>query len=258
MPSPFKTVVKRLARIMTDRRASGHRHAHQAQCVAAAYSCRFGETGGHVGRRLVIPVRYERGGRRSQGVRRSRPDHRVGGRAVSFVVALVSLSAVSAACGGGSTGKVAVDQYVESLCAAEGPLQTALPQSSIDAADPSAGPKARDIVLKLIDTERAANGKIDGAGYPDVDNGKVFAQDFRRTLALITQGYSSLRPDAEHLATLNGSALSQALDTLSTKLDDAFSGLKADAALNPTARSQIETAMKLNVTCKKYGLSSLN
>jgi hypothetical protein len=176
-------------------------------------------------------------------------------RRISCGAALVAVLLV-AGCGGSSSSSsssVSASSYVKSICTAVGSFRTDVQQkiSSLNPASfstPVQGKKAfQDFLSSLATSADAAASKVQGAGTPDVGNGKQISSAVSNAFGKLSSTLKSAETSANSLPTSNSNAFKAGILSLETNVRNSLSGLTS--GLSGLKSSALEQAAKKEPSC---------
>jgi hypothetical protein len=179
-------------------------------------------------------------------------------RKASTFVAVLTLIALLAGCGGSSGGgKVSAASYVKSICNAVAPFEKDVTQRS-NALDLSnltnagQGKQALQGFLSAIvaDTDKAVSS-LKAAGTPNVSNGSQISQALVKAFGALKTTLQQAASRANSLPTTSAAAFKTAAQSLGASVQSSMSSI--GSSLNGLKSAELEQAATKEPACKSLG-----
>lgn len=179
---------------------------------------------------------------------------------MKLAVAALAATLLLAACGDSSSRAVAPESYMQSVCSALGPWESAVRTRSTALTPPAgaAAPQRKQNVQAFLaaviaDTSTAID-RLRQAGSPNVAGGSRLAANLVGAFEQLRAAYTRAAQQAANLPTSSVSALQKAVAGISTTIDTSLSNIST--RLSALGTPQFKAAAGKAPACKKLVGSS--
>ncbi len=170
--------------------------------------------------------------------------------------ALVAAALVVAGCGGSSSSassSVSASSYVKSVCTAVGTFRSDVQSkiTSLGAANittPAQGKKALQDFLSAASTSAdAAVTKLQGAGSPNVNNGKQISTSLVTAFNTLSSALKQAETSTNSLSTSSKTAFAAGAKSIQTNIQNSIQGMLS--SLSALKSADLQTAAKNEPAC---------